>query len=1244
MSDEALERWKAVRIGKWTRRTERQVDQLALQVEDEGGLTLYRSLSTSPWDDSTIYSEWTLDLRQVPSYLVGFLITIPERLTVYLTQMIRDNVIDLDDQVQIYIVAEQRVNPLDLTTAFRLRDVMQDPIHARRQRLSSMKVDPDKIPVKDFGQSDEGLEETIENIRFVVIKVLRTDIPARPPPRPVSVRANPVYQSRDLYTMSSHGVYPTGKCDKIRDHCWLEAIVASVVYYNKDHPDIICPVIMESPLGRYDAANFTRNVQKRTYQLMTKYDYQQWMQHQGSEDTFFEMICGAFYIEILVMNETTYELSRMYGHHEPTDGALRSAPLLTVHVLESKTSVDGVMHWDAILNQERFSGIASDHNPNVKCTACFKTFRKDAYEAHVSGPKEQCGRCWKKNVPVACLEKHRQVCKGYQCVDCHKYVDIVDYSEHKEKLCPKFIPKDGETRNRFYARREPYDDDTGKPRNNDLGYMDEYGVTLQNVHAYDIESFNVDGKQVIWLLEIQGVGVFENDFMPGFAKRVFMALLKLRGIHYYYAHNGSGYDTVLMYELALAAQNEGLKEGTISKCGVGSKIKRMEIHWKTEKARRRPTCHTQSVFLDTMLLMPGALERLAKALNLPSEYQKKQLVPYNYFQPDFLNYVGVIPKDAFNVDVTQIEYDKHFKDKIVNFRQLILDYLHQDVMMLSLILEKLYEASTTQYQNSILGMMTVGQFAQDTFQRHDLFPDEEIPRLSITQDAFIRGDHVLPKKSKYRRRDKIMRPVGVYGGRTEIFHVLNDFDVSQGSIQYIDIKSSYPYQMATRDMPGFGVSIDIYEDEAQIEAAAQLMACPGAFLHGERGQFLSFVMVSLKMLPLLSGQTRAFSPWLPMHQNGKMVFSYQDRIGTYFSEELVRALNPVTGDGWIVDRVYERHMYERTQCLQEFMQWAYKRKEQWDVQARYFKGAALEAYEQELMDDLLEMFGTQEAIEAACKSCREFSKVFVNSLFGKFLQRVVFDKSVIVRDSQALASYVHNSFIKITQFHFLEGCIDLEYSDVKPLKEARVYDKDRNAAIGAAILAWGRIQLTEMLRHHGSNVIMCDTDSGMVYVPHGKALIPDGHAMGHHLGDWVSETEGEPVTRFCCLMPKTYAWECPTNPDTGKRQNVKAKGFSLRAIMNYSKEYQNQQNEVMGVDYFQQVWQRMWEARDQGQACQGDAFRVKNMARERRGTMPGVLSMHTQEKRFRVIWSELKRMFARDGTSRAFENGDLNMD
>lgn len=1227
----ALDRLKAQKVGKWTRAMIQKYDRVVQLAEDEGHLTLRQSLSEFMWDDQVKFSEWQFEMPNGVDKAL-FMMTSIERLAGYLTQMLRDGIIFPKDMVRMYLetVEEGRVM---LTQSFQLDETFIPPRRWRGQLIQDEVVDGDKIPEVDHSQSEsDALDRALRHTDIITISVMQVKPPPKEDPRVTNraIRADPVYEHNNAYDMHMYGVYPTGRHPKVLNLCWLEALVASILWQKHDE-------VYEWQgirLGGYRHDHLARDVLVKTLEIEKK--LRQLIPGTPDDEYFFEMVCYHMHLRIVVVDEVSAEQSRVIGDDED-----RGDYEVSIFVLESRQRTGVGMHWDAILIWDRYAmrmisrGLREE--PLKKCEGCMKKFPESRFHEHLKGPKRKCLKCYKERIPLECYETHKVICKGRLCKDCHKFYNVDECTTHKLTQCPRFeVCEEGDSVEKMRGSRVFI----RKPSR-------EGEVDFEKVHAFDIESIDVNGVQTVWMLEIEGIGYFENDFQPGFALKVWTAISMQKGVHYYYAHNASGYDTVLMHGLYHQARREGLKapKKPMSKCRDGSKITKMVMKWRQGRNEERKVEWDQSMFLDTMKLMPGSLESLAKTLNLPVEYQKKQVVPYKYFTKDFMHYRGVIPKDAFNADVSQVTYDELFKDKWIDFHDLIKEYLHQDVRMLQLILEKLNDVTVEMYENSIIGMMTVGQYAQDTFLRHELFPDGEIPRLNVPQNAMIRGDKELMKDSKYHRQDGIKRPGGVFGGRTEVFHALPVFDLTRGEIKYIDIRSSYPNQMVHHDLPGKCVKFPIFTGDQTRAEAEKLMENPRMYLHGLNGEYLSFVHVSLKMPPLKEGQRRKQAPWLPMHKDEKMMFSYQDRESTYFSEELVRALDPEMGDGWVVDHVYEVQQFQRTQCVQPFMQWAYERKEQWDVQKRFFKGELLNEREQRMMDQLMERYGTREAIENACKSCREFTKVFANSQFGKFLQRLVYDSSILIEDYAALAKIVYDPTIKITNF-FKEGdMVDLDYTPVTPIKESACVDKNVNAAIGAAILAWGRIQLTEVARYHDWNVIYMDTDSLIVYIPNGKPMVPPGtsHRVGEELGDWVSETGDEPITTFCCLAPKTYAWECPTSRDEKTRAGAKAKGFSLRAVSNYSKEHPEDVNEQVSVAYFQSIWRRMWEAMDDGKEFEGDQLKSYNMTRELRGTVPGVKSMHVQAKCFRVLLKEMKRKFERDGTSRAYENGDMDI-
>lgn len=163
---------------------------------------------------------------------------------------------------------------------------------------------------------------------------------------------------------------------------------------------------------------------------------------------------------------------------------------------------------------------------------------------------------------------------------------------------------------------------------------------------------------------------------------------------------------------------------------------------------------------------------------------------------------------------------------------------------------------------------------------------------------------------------------------------------------------------------------------------------------------------------------------------------------------------------------------------------------------------------------------------------RTISKLCLNSLYGKYAQRNILDKTTYIDHVEDYLNMMTDDSKIIKDMN--EECVALKWCEKEDFAEL---SSNTNVVIAAYTTAQARLHLYEELEKLNERVLYFDTDS-IIYVrdPHGY-----NPAITSHLGGLKSElSPGEHIEVFVSAGPKNYAYK------TNKNEVVcKIRGFTL---------------------------------------------------------------------------------------------------
>jgi len=172
---------------------------------------------------------------------------------------------------------------------------------------------------------------------------------------------------------------------------------------------------------------------------------------------------------------------------------------------------------------------------------------------------------------------------------------------------------------------------------------------------------------------------------------------------------------------------------------------------------------------------------------------------------------------------------------------------------------------------------------------------------------------------------------------------------------------------------------------------------------------------------------------------------------------------------------------------------------------------------------------------------REVSKLFLNSLWGKFGQRDNMTKTKFIREPSEYYSMKYS-----TQYEIMdEMIINDESKGEDPLISIKYRHKDSelptqnnvNVFIAIYTTSQARLKLYDVLDKYNEKVLYCDTDSVFILMDKDTKL---DLQIGDYLGWLKDELGGDYITEFCTGGPKNYGYKT----SDGKTKCV-VKGFSL---------------------------------------------------------------------------------------------------
>ncbi|XP_062615872.1 uncharacterized protein LOC134277560 [Saccostrea cucullata] len=368
----------------------------------------------------------------------------------------------------------------------------------------------------------------------------------------------------------------------------------------------------------------------------------------------------------------------------------------------------------------------------------------------------------------------------------------------------------------------------------------------------------------------------------------------------------------------------------------------------------------------------------------------------------------------------------------------------------------------------------------------------------------------------------------LYGGRTNATRLYCE----EGDMRYVDVCSLYPYVLKHRPFP-LGHPEIITDDFQDVRSYFGLIHC--------------------RVLP----PRGLFHPVLPYRTGGKLLFplcrtcaqqqdstsqhpcQHADRerslTGTLVTCELHKALDM----GYTLEQTYEVwHFKERSQDLfKDYIDTFLKIKQE---ASGFPSECKTSEQEQDYIREVLYKEGFMMDILSIKKNpvLRTIAKLFLNCLWGKFAQRLLLPKVRYLDEVEELHQLLQNSTVDIKGVRLLvnkEDSIEdkmlVNFQDKQEFVEECPFG---NVILACFTTAYARLHLYETLRPLEERGLYFDTDS-IIYQHKEGAFNP---TLGHSLGEWTDELDGDHITKFMSAGPKNYAFRTDKGTEVHKCKGV----------------------------------------------------------------------------------------------------------
>ena len=746
-----------------------------------------------------------------------------------------------------------------------------------------------------------------------------------------------------------------------------------------------------------------------------------------------------------------------------------------------------------------------------------------------------------------------------------------------------WTPEDGEetrmsqTKYKLWA----YDLESGIQRIPEEMTMDFYA---DDDGSFLMEQGRVRLQRIEKAAHVVNLVVFRNVFDPteekiyfgadALSKFVMFMMNHNQGKNICVAHNGSGYDTRLVFEEAILLN----PEFKIVPTARGCKFMQIQVG------------HT--IFRDSMLHLKGSLANLAKDFFGPEVGLRKGHFPHLFNSIENYNYIGQLPdKKYFDLSFmiknkAQLEeFNAWYAERSLfpwSFKEELVEYCKNDVLILAELMKAYHDILVDKFDMSPWFHATAPSYVHQLVI-HKLSQDIELPERKQDPDGYRETISKLAWETywgvltpnEYWFARKALR-----GGRTEIrkvFHEVESAEWDRGvRIRYQDIVSMYPYVQVAHDYPVGLPTIEVYDPNyfpcfdhrnpvsgnvVQLEChcpiekrrrhpdrLCRIVECSPPSIDEILHDDGFFGIVCASMTP----PVKLFHPVLVTWDEsaGKCIASLEPiKAGVFTSVEFKKALEK----GYTLDCLHRLDRYHKRKGL-----WTDIIKDLYIEKMVNSQDIPTIVEQERLVEDYETFFGMGEQVQASFgqwknnPAKKQTFKILLNSGWGKHAQRAVMPQTTVidadaVDEMLALFKNVEEKTIQLQDFACLGDKTFVKHSALGEKTNPNLHHGYLPAAV--FVPAYGRLMLWEQLNKLGKRVLMHDTDSIVYLYDPERYNIPEGDLWGQ----WSVEkfdVKNEGLKTFIGLGPKSYALEAANGKTMFKCKGVSIK-LAHEALLNY---------------------------------------------------------------------------------------------
>ncbi len=185
---------------------------------------------------------------------------------------------------------------------------------------------------------------------------------------------------------------------------------------------------------------------------------------------------------------------------------------------------------------------------------------------------------------------------------------------------------------------------------------------------------------------------------------------------------------------------------------------------------------------------------------------------------------------------------------------------------------------------------------------------------------------------------------------------------------------------------------------------------------------------------------------------------------------------------------------------------------------------------------------TQVAYNAGLRS---FSKLCLNSFWGKFGQRCEIMRRQFFTDPKSFLDVAHDPTIEVGELRFMSN--QTMMATYKSKSEFAESLPNTSTVVAAFVTAYARLKLYSYIKQLGRAVCYYDTDSVVYVETDGKPEVKTGDYLGDMTDELKDYGPGSYITEFVSGGPKNYGYKVYSTKDNQEYTCIKIKGIALAA-------------------------------------------------------------------------------------------------